>query len=145
MARLRYSVHQYKHQADRHHHPVTFRPGQWPYKVSHLQAPRAPEPPLPVQVDGAPAYRVNELLDSLQSYGQLQYLVDWEGYGPEERSWVPAQDILDPDLVMSFHRDRLDRPVPRPRGRPLRRAAEAAHRVEGTVMPPGRSEAPAFN
>lgn len=53
---------------------------------------------------GCPPYQVRQLLDSRVQQGSMQYLVDWEGYGPEEWCWIPAQDILNHYLIDELYR-----------------------------------------
>ncbi|KAK3556357.1 hypothetical protein QTP70_007081 [Hemibagrus guttatus] len=74
------------------------------------------EPPLPLDIEGSPAYQVRALLDCRLVQSHLQYLVDWEGYGLEERLWVDTTDILDPSIAEDFHRDHLNKPAPLLRG-----------------------------
>ncbi|KAK1799626.1 hypothetical protein P4O66_006085, partial [Electrophorus voltai] len=113
---------------------VTYRVGltgssqaSWAFHISLLNPVRE----LPLAEEGGSSgtpeteeglvYRVRTLLDSCRRGRGLQYLVDWEGYGPEERCWVPASQILDPDLIASFHRLHLLRPAPSRWGRPWAR------------------------
>jgi uncharacterized protein YicC (UPF0701 family) len=55
-------------------------------------------------VEGELEYEVKEVLDSKISRGKLKYLVEWEGYGSDERSWESTENIQNTaEAVVEFH------------------------------------------
>ncbi|XP_013886215.1 uncharacterized protein LOC106534190, partial [Austrofundulus limnaeus] len=90
-------------------HPTIHVSRVKPVLQSRFEHPSRPFPPTQL-IDGGPAYTVRRILKSRHWGSGIQYLIDWECYGPEERSWVPARHVLDKELIKQFHKDHPDQP-----------------------------------
>uniref|UniRef100_A0A670IJD3 Gypsy retrotransposon integrase-like protein 1 n=1 Tax=Podarcis muralis TaxID=64176 RepID=A0A670IJD3_PODMU len=95
-------------------HPVFHRSLLSPVAPPDEFHPNRPRPQ-PVLVRGEPEYEVERILDSRYRRGKLQYLIDWKGYGPEDRSWEPAANVHAPACLREFHATYPGKPGPDPR------------------------------
>jgi RNase H-like domain found in reverse transcriptase/Reverse transcriptase (RNA-dependent DNA polymerase)/Integrase zinc binding domain/Chromo (CHRromatin Organisation MOdifier) domain/gag-polyprotein putative aspartyl protease len=100
-------------------HPVFHGSLLTPYRPNTL--PGRIQPPAPsIAVDGHQEYEVQEILDSKIERGKLRYLVDWVGWGPEDRQWEPAEYLENAaDAVARFHARCPLRPSPADIPRPV--------------------------
>jgi hypothetical protein len=65
---------------------------------------RIHDPPSPIEVDGEQEYEVENILDSIISNCQFQYLNHWNGYDVSERTWELIKNLLNTmEKVHEFH------------------------------------------
>ena len=70
-------------------------------------------PPPIITPEGDIEWEVHQVLDSrlFGRWKKLQYLVSWEGYGPEENSWEPTENLENaPDVVAQFYKSHPQAP-----------------------------------
>ena len=80
-------------------HPVFNVVKLLPAPEDPIPGQRIQQPPLPEIIEGEEHYVVEKILDSRLLCNQLQFLVKLEGYGYEENSWVPENDIAALDKI----------------------------------------------
>jgi len=104
------------------------------YRANKIDGREQPPLPPPDIMNGELQYEVEAVLDSRIRRNKLEYLVEWKGYGPEERTWEPAENLENAkEAIAAFHLRHPNRPSatdlkdPRPR-------RSLAHRSGGTVM-----------
>ena len=86
-------------------HPVFHVSQVKPVATSALSPP-APTPPPPRVLEGGDlVWEVSRILAVRRRGRGFQYLVDWVGYGPEDRSWVPRSYLADPGLLEAFYNE----------------------------------------
>lgn len=84
-----------------------------PYHANTIEGRSQPSPQPPEIINGEPEYEVKEVLDSKIKGGKLWYLVDWVGWGPEDRTWEPAENLTHAErLVAVYHGQHPQRPSP---------------------------------
>lgn len=96
-------------------HPVFHISLLKPGETSSLATPPTSPPP-PRVIDGNPMYMGKKILDWRCRGKGIQYLVDWEGYGPEARKWIPRSWFFDSSLLCDFHSSHPSKPGGPPRG-----------------------------
>lgn len=94
-----------------------------PYHANGIEGRKQLVPQPPEIVEGAPEYEVEEILNSKIERKKLWYMVDWKGWGPEDRTWEPAENFTHADKAIATYHQRhpqrpspADIPPPQPRG-----------------------------
>jgi len=92
-------------------HPVFHASLLDPYQANRIEGRKQLVPEPPEIVEGETEYEVEEILDSKMVRKKLWYYVDWKGYGPEERTWEPVENLTHAeDAMAAYHLRHPERP-----------------------------------
>ena len=97
-------------------HPVFNECLLTPFRPPEFPSQKAREPDLPPDIDDPDAeWDVKAILKAEidAPTGRLMYLVEWDGFGPEENTWEYAEDLIKAaDKIREFYRQHPGAPRP---------------------------------
>jgi len=91
-------------------HPVFHISLLEPYQFNTIPGRHSPTPPL-VHLEEQEWF-VERIVTSRIRKGQVEYLVSWKGYGPDDNTWESYENLKDgtEDTVRKYHLDNLQKP-----------------------------------
>jgi len=91
-------------------HPVFHISLLEPYHCNTISGRRSPTPP-PIDL-AEQEWFVEWIVTSVMRKGQVEYLVSWYWYGPNDNTWEPYQNLKDggEDTVRKYHLDNPHKP-----------------------------------
>lgn len=92
-------------------HPVYHVDLLKPYIHSEDEHRTTIQPPS-LRIDDEPGYVIRDIVDVEKKGNGFRYLIDWEGYGPEDRTWETRSYLKDDDLLRVWHENNPNKPSP---------------------------------
>jgi hypothetical protein len=91
-------------------HPVFHISLIEPYRLNTIPGRRSPTP-VPIDLEES-EYVIDRILTSEVRKGKVFYLVGWKGYGPDENTWEPYENLKDgaEEVVKQYHRNHPRKP-----------------------------------
>src|SRR5882762_2080216 len=85
-------------------HPVFNEILLTPFNKPQFEQQKEPEPLGPVNLEGEPEFKIEDILSSRKKGRGIQYLIKWKGYGNEENTWEAKSWMGNAkEIIKEFH------------------------------------------